>query len=80
MSGQLYSRVGGDWILHELTFDNSIAYRHSIAQDWEFLVFTARDYLLNAKKLQKLERLTGMVLLQIESDNGISKIWFGRLA
>jgi hypothetical protein len=30
--------------------------------------------------LLKLERLTGMVLVQIESNQGTSKIWFGRVA
>lgn len=69
-----------NWILHEIAFENGFAYRYLFAQNWDFLVFTARDYFLNAKKLRKLERLTGMVLLQIESNNGISEIWFGRLA
>jgi hypothetical protein len=69
-----------DWIFHELIFDKGFDCRHSRAQGWEFLVFTATDYLLNAKKLQKLERLTGMVLLQIETYDENSKIWFGRLA
>ena len=53
-----------EWIFHELNFDKWFVYRHCHAQKWEFLIFTATDYLLNAKKLQKLERLTGMVLLQ----------------
>jgi hypothetical protein len=69
-----------NWIFHELTFDKGFDCRHSRAQGWEFLVFTATDYLLNAKKLQKLERLTGLILLQIETNDGNSKIWFGRLA
>jgi hypothetical protein len=69
-----------NWIFHELIFDKGFDCRHSRAQGWEFLVFTATDYLLNAKKLQKLERLTGLILLQIETNDGNSKIWFGRLA
>jgi hypothetical protein len=69
-----------NWIFHELIFDKGFDCRHSRAQGWEFLVFTATDYLLNAKKLQKLERLTGLILLQIEANDGNSKIWFGRLA
>jgi hypothetical protein len=69
-----------DWIFHELIFDKGFDCRHSRTQGWEFLIFTATDYLLNAKKLQKLERLTGMILLQIETNDGTSKIWFGRLA
>jgi hypothetical protein len=64
-----------NWIFHELIFDKGFDCRHSRA-----LVFTATDYLLNAKKLQKLERLTGLILLQIETNDGNSKIWFGRLA
>ena len=68
-----------DWILHELVFERNFTYRYSSAQHWEFLVFTATDYLLNARKLLKLERLTGMVLVQIESNQGTSKIWFGRV-
>ena len=69
-----------DWIFHELIFDKGFVCRHSRTQGWEFLIFTTTDYLLNAKKLQKLERLTGMILLQIETNDGTSKIWFGRLA
>ena len=69
-----------DWIFHELIFDKGFDCRHSRAQGWEFLVFTATDYLLNAEKLHKLERMTGMLLLQIETNDGTSKIWFGRLA
>ncbi|MDQ3840391.1 MAG: hypothetical protein M3297_14120 [Thermoproteota archaeon] len=69
-----------DWITHELILEKGAAHRHSRAQKWEFLIFTANSYLLNAKKLQKLERLTGMILLQIETNDGTSKIWFGRLA
>jgi hypothetical protein len=60
-------------------FERNFTYRYSSAQHWEFLVFTATDYLLNARKLLKLERLTGMVLVQIESNQGTSKIWFGRM-
>ena len=51
-----------DWILHELMFERNFTYKYSSAQQWEFLVFTATDYLLNARKLLKLERLTGMGL------------------
>ena len=69
-----------DWIFHELIFDKGFVCRHSRTQGWEFLIFTTTDYLLNAKKLQKLERLTAMILLQIETNDGTSKIWFGRLA
>jgi hypothetical protein len=69
-----------DWIFHELVFDKGFVCRHSRTQGWEFLIFTTTDYLLNAKKLQKFERLTGMILLQIETNDGTSKIWFGRLA
>jgi hypothetical protein len=69
-----------DWMFHELVFDRGFVCRHSRTQGWEFLIFTTTDYLLNVKKLQKLERLTGMILLQIETNDGTSKIWFGRLA
>jgi hypothetical protein len=69
-----------DWISHELILEKEVTFRYSRAQMWEFLIFTANNYLLNAKKLQKLERLTGMVLLQIETYGGTSKVWFGRLA
>lgn len=68
------------WIFNELIFKDGVFYKYSQAQKWEFLIFTATNYLLNTKKLQKLERLTGMVLLQIETNGGTSKIWFGRLA
>ena len=66
------------WIKHSIDFDKNFSYNYASAEDWEFLVFGAKDYYMDVNSLKKIEKTTGMVLIQIKSYNGIAEVWFGR--
>jgi hypothetical protein len=36
------------------------------------------DYHINVNSLRKIERTTGMILIQIKSSGGVAELWFGR--
>jgi hypothetical protein len=67
-----------DWILHTVEFKKNFNYKYASGEGWEFLIFGADDYYLNMKALAKIEKTTGMVLVQIKSSDGSADLWFGR--
>jgi hypothetical protein len=67
-----------DWILHAVEFKKNFNYKYASGEGWEFLIFGADDYYLNMKALTKIEKTTGMVLVQIKSSDGNADLWFGR--
>jgi hypothetical protein len=67
-----------DWILHTVEFKKNFNYKYASGEGWEFLIFGADDYYLNMKALTKIEKTTGMVLVQIKSSDGNADLWFGR--
>jgi hypothetical protein len=67
-----------DWILHTVEFKKNFNYKYASGEGWEFLIFGADDYYLNMKALAKIEKTTGMVLVQIKSSDGNADLWFGR--
>lgn len=67
-----------DWILHSVEFKKNFNYKYASGEGWEFLIFGADDYYLNVKALTKIEKTTGMVLVQIKSSDGNADLWFGR--
>ena len=68
------------WILHTIVSSESLKYNHIIlrGQSLEFIVVEAKDYFLDVRGLMKIEKITGMSLVQIRSKEGISSLWFGR--
>ena len=67
-----------DWILHTVEFKRNFNYKYASGEGWEFLIFGADDYYLSMKALTKIEKTTGMVLIQIKSADGNADLWFGR--
>lgn len=67
-----------DWILHAVEFKKNFNYKYASGEGWEFLIFGADEYYLNMKALTKIEKTTGMVLVQIKSSDGNADLWFGR--
>ena len=68
-----------DWILHTIRhYKKNFNYKYASGEGWEFLIFGADDYYLNMKALTKIEKTTGMVLVQIKSSDGNADLWFGR--
>jgi hypothetical protein len=67
-----------EWILHTIEFKKNFDYKYTSGEGWEFLIFGADEYYLSMKALTKIERTTGMVLVQIKSSDGNADLWFGR--
>jgi hypothetical protein len=45
-----------------------------LSENWEFLIFGAKDYYINTKVLKKIEKTTGMILVQIKSCDGMAEL------
>jgi hypothetical protein len=68
-----------EWILHTVAFKKHFNFRYAFAENWEFLIFGAKDYYIDTKALKKIEKTTGMILVQIKSCEGMAELWFGRM-
>ena len=68
------------WILHTVVSSDLLKYNHVTVkeEDLEFIVIEAKDYCIDLTGLTKIEKITGMKLLQMKSYNGTSYLWFGR--
>ncbi|HJU79168.1 MAG TPA: hypothetical protein VJ599_06345 [Nitrososphaeraceae archaeon] len=68
------------WILHTVVSSDLLKYNHVTVRDenLEFIVVEAKNYCIDLAGLTKIEKLTGMKLLQMKSYNGVSHLWFGR--
>lgn len=66
------------WILHSIEFRKNFHYKYASSEGWEFLIFGADNYYLDVKALTKIEKTTGMILVQIKSSEGNTDLWFGR--
>jgi hypothetical protein len=68
------------WILHTVVSGDLLKYNHVTVRDenLEFIVVEAKNYCIDLAGLTKIEKITGMKLLQMKSYNGVSHLWFGR--
>ena len=68
------------WILHTVVSSDLLKYNHVTVreEDLEFIVIEAKDYCIDLTGLTKIEKITGMKLLEMKSFKGISHLWFGR--
>jgi hypothetical protein len=68
------------WILHTVVSSDLLKYNHVTVRDenLEFIVVEAKNYCIDLAGLIKIEKITGMKLLQMKSFNGVSHLWFGR--
>lgn len=68
------------WILHTIVSSDLLKYNHVTVRDenLEFIVIEAKDYCIDLAGLTKIEKITGMKLLQMKSFKGTSHLWFGR--
>jgi hypothetical protein len=69
-----------NWILHTIVSEASPSHNHIVVEEQglEFIIITAKDYYIDVQGLLKIEKITGMTLVQVRSVNGISDLWFGR--
>ena len=68
------------WILHTVVSSDLLKYNHVTVREenLEFIVVEAKNYCIDLTGLTKIEKITGMKLLQMKSYNGTSHLWFGR--
>lgn len=68
------------WILHTMMSNDLLKYNHVTMKEenLEFIVVEAKNYCIDLSGLTKIEKITGMKLLQMKSYNEISYLWFGR--
>ena len=68
------------WILHTVVSSDLLKYNHVTVRDenLEFIVVEAKNYCIDLAGLTKIEKITGMKLLQMKSYNRVSHLWFGR--
>lgn len=68
------------WILHTVVSSDLLKYNHVTVRDenLEFIVIEAKDYCIDLAGLTKIEKITGMKLLQMKCFKGTSYLWFGR--
>jgi hypothetical protein len=68
------------WILHTVVSSDLLKYNHVTVKEenLEFIVVEAKNYCIDLSGLTKIEKITGMKLLQMKSYNGLSHLWFGR--
>jgi len=68
------------WILHTVVSSDLLKYNHVTVREeiLEFIVVEAKNYCIDLTGLTKIEKITGMKLLQMKSFNGVSYLWFGR--
>ena len=68
------------WILHTVVSSDLLKYNHVTVKEenLEFIVVEAKNYCVDLSVLTKIEKISGMKLLQMKSYNGISHLWFGR--
>jgi hypothetical protein len=65
------------WIL-SIIDSKKIEFKYASGEGWEFLIFLTEDYYIDTKMLTKIERITGMILVQIRSKDCKNDLWFGR--
>jgi len=67
-------------ILHTVVSSDLLKYNHVTVREenLEFIVVEAKNYCIDLTGLTKIEKITGMKLLQMKSFNGVSQLWFGR--
>lgn len=66
-----------DWILGSIDA-KKMEYKYANGEGWEFLIFTGDDYYMDTRMLTKIERTTGMILVQLKCNDGKTEMWFGR--
>jgi hypothetical protein len=67
-----------EWIWESLNCPDDCGFEYVKNGNKEFLIFNTNDFFADAKAIEKIRKITGMVLLQIGTHRGYSQLWFGR--
>jgi hypothetical protein len=67
-----------EWIWDILDCTKDCGFEYISDEDKEFLIFNTNDFFADTKGLQKIKRLTGMILVQMSTHNCQTQLWFVR--
>jgi hypothetical protein len=67
-----------EWIWEILDCTKDCGFEYLPDDDKELLIFNTNDFFADIKALEKIKRITGMILVQLSSHNCQTQLWFCR--
>ena len=67
-----------EWIWEILDCTKDCGFEYLTDDDKELLIFNTNDFFADIKALEKIKRITGMILVQLSSHNCQTQLWFCR--
>ena len=67
-----------EWIWDSLTSTKDCGFDYVNDANKEFLIFNTNDFSADARIMEKIRKTTGMELVQINTHQGYTHLWFGR--
>jgi hypothetical protein len=67
-----------EWIWEILDCTKDCGFEYLPDDDKEILIFNTNDFFADIKTLEKIKRITGMILVQLSSHNCQTQLWFCR--
>jgi hypothetical protein len=67
-----------EWIWEILDCTKDCGFEYLPDDDKEILIFNTNDFFADIKALEKIKRITGMILVQLSSHNCQTQLWFCR--
>jgi hypothetical protein len=78
LSTQLSIDECEEWICDSLECTGDYGFEYIKDGNKEFLILNTNDFFADAKALDKIKKTTGMELVQMNTRNRYSQLWFGR--
>ena len=67
-----------EWIWDSLNSTKDCGFEYVRDGNKEFLIFNTNDFSAYARIMEKIRKTTGMELVQINTRQGYTHLWFGR--
>ena len=67
-----------EWIWDSLNSTKDCGFEYVRDGNKEFLIFNTNDFSADAPIMEKIRKTTGMELVQINTRQGYTHLWFGR--
>ena len=67
-----------EWIWDSLNSTKDCGFEYVRDGNKEFLIFNTNDFSADARIMEKIRKTTGMELVQINTRQGYTHLWFGR--
>jgi hypothetical protein len=67
-----------EWIWHILDCTDHCGFEYICDGDKDILLFNTNDFFADLRALHKIRKITGLVLVQMSTQNGHTQLWFAR--